>query len=449
MTLIKSISGIRGTIGGATSENLTPVDIVKFATAYSHLVIESTTSTRPKVVVGRDARISGPMVQALFQQTLIACGIDVIDLGLSTTPTVEFATVNEHADGGVVITASHNPASDNGIKIFGSNGQKIADEIEQEIEQLIENKSRVKISKEGSVVKDENGRNDYITYLLSTISKPLNGITVVVDCAHGSASTYAPEVLKRAGSEVIVIGASPDGENINKGCGSTHLDLLAEKVLQSGADLGIAHDGDADRALLIDGQGKIVDGDALLALLAISAKKKGELPGNKIVATVMSNLGFLNKMKDEGITVEVSSVGDRYVLELMLANQIYFGGEQSGHVILRKFATTGDGILTALHILELIANGEAKAENLSEIFSSYPQVLLNIPVADKEKVLTSAGLKVATKSAESDLGNNGRILIRASGTEQLIRVMVEADTESKANAIAKKLADAVESASNA
>jgi phosphoglucosamine mutase len=348
-----------------------------------------------------------------------------------------------------MITASHNPASDNGIKIFGSNGQKIADEIEQEIEQLIENKSQRKISKEGSVVKDENGRNDYITYLLSTISKPLNGITVVVDCAHGSASTYAPEVLKSAGAEVIVIGASPDGENINKGCGSTHLDLLAARVLQSGADLGIAHDGDADRALLIDGQGKIVDGDALLALLAISAKKKGELPGNKIVATVMSNLGFLNKMKDEGITVEVSSVGDRYVLELMLANEIYFGGEQSGHVILRKFATTGDGILTALHILELIANGEAKAENLSEIFSSYPQVLLNIPVADKEKVLTSTGLKGATKSAESDLGNNGRILIRASGTEQLIRVMVEADTESKANAIAKKLADAVESASNA
>jgi phosphoglucosamine mutase len=348
-----------------------------------------------------------------------------------------------------MITASHNPASDNGIKIFGSNGQKIADEIERDIEQLIEDKSKAKISQEGSVVKDENGRNDYITYLLSSISKPLNGITVVVDCAHGSASTYAPEVLKRAGAEVIVIGASPDGENINKDCGSTHLDLLAAKVLQSGADLGIAHDGDADRALLIDGRGKVVDGDALLALLAISAKKKGELPGNKIVATVMSNLGFLNKMKDEGITVEVASVGDRYVLELMLANEIYYGGEQSGHIILRKFATTGDGILTALHILELIANGEAKSENLSEIFSSYPQVLLNIPVTDKEKVLTSAGLKVATQSAESDLGINGRILIRASGTEQLIRVMVEADTESKAHAIAKKLADAVESSSNA
>ena len=435
--------GIRGSAGSADS--LLNPNLVNAIGVATGIIFKP----QAQILIGRDTRKSGLEIEQALIAGLTSVGVNVTLIGVIPTPGLAHLVLTRKADAAIMITASHNPASDNGIKIFGSNGQKIADEIEQEIEQLIENKSQIKISKEGSVVKDENGRNDYITYLLSTISKPLNGITVVVDCAHGSASTYAPEILKRAGAEVIVIGASPDGENINKGCGSTHLDLLAAKVLQSGADLGIAHDGDADRALLIDGQGKIVDGDALLALLAISAKKKGELPGNKIVATVMSNLGFLNKMKDEGITVEVSSVGDRYVLELMLANEIYFGGEQSGHVILRKFATTGDGILTALHILELIANGEAKAENLSEIFSSYPQVLLNIPVADKEKVLTSAGLKVATKSAESDLGNNGRILIRASGTEQLIRVMVEADTESKANAIAKKLADAVESASNA
>ena len=435
--------GIRGSAGSADS--LLNPNLVNEIGVATGIVFQE----QAQILIGRDTRKSGLEIEQALIAGLTSVGVNVTLIGVIPTPGLAHLVLTRKADAAIMITASHNPASDNGIKIFGSNGQKIADEIEQEIEQLIENKSRVKISKEGSVVKDENGRNDYITYLLSTISKPLNGITVVVDCAHGSASTYAPEVLKRAGAEVIVIGASPDGENINKGCGSTHLDLLAAKVLQSGADLGIAHDGDADRALLIDGHGKVVDGDALLALLAISAKKKGELPGNKIVATVMSNLGFLNKMKNEGITVEVASVGDRYVLELMLANEIYFGGEQSGHVILRKFATTGDGILTALHILELIANGEAKAENLSEIFSSYPQVLLNIPVADKEKVLTSAGLKVATKSAESDLGNNGRILIRASGTEQLIRVMVEADTESKANAIAKKLADAVESSSNA
>lgn len=435
--------GIRGSAGSADS--LLNPNLVNAIGVATGIVFQE----QAQILIGRDTRKSGLEIEQALIAGLTSVGVNVTLIGVIPTPGLAHLVLTRKADAAIMITASHNPASDNGIKIFGSNGQKIADEIEQEIEQLIENKSQRKISKEGSVVKDENGRNDYITYLLSTISKPLNGITVVVDCAHGSASTYAPEVLKSAGAEVIVIGASPDGENINKGCGSTHLDLLAAKVLQSGADLGIAHDGDADRALLIDGQGKIVDGDALLALLAISAKKKGELPGNKIVATVMSNLGFLNKMKDEGITVEVSSVGDRYVLELMLANEIYFGGEQSGHVILRKFATTGDGILTALHILELIANGEAKAENLSEIFSSYPQVLLNIPVADKEKVLTSTGLKSATKSAESDLGNNGRILIRASGTEQLIRVMVEADTESKANAIAKKLADAVESASNA
>ena len=435
--------GIRGSAGSADS--LLNPNLVNEIGVATGIVFQE----QAQILIGRDTRKSGLEIEQALIAGLTSVGVNVTLIGVIPTPGLAHLVLTRKADAAIMITASHNPASDNGIKIFGSNGQKIADEIEQEIEQLIENKSQIKISKEGSVVKDENGRNDYITYLLSTISKPLNGITVVVDCAHGSASTYAPEILKRAGAEVIVIGASPDGENINKGCGSTHLDLLAAKVLQSGADLGIAHDGDADRALLIDGQGKIVDGDALLALLAISAKKKGELPGNKIVATVMSNLGFLNKMKDEGITVEVASVGDRYVLELMLANEIYFGGEQSGHVILRKFATTGDGILTALHILELIANGEAKAENLSEIFSSYPQVLLNIPVADKEKVLTSTGLKVATKSAESDLGNNGRILIRASGTEQLIRVMVEADTESKANAIAKKLADAVESASNA
>jgi phosphoglucosamine mutase len=435
--------GIRGSAGSADSVlNPNLVNAIGVATGIVF-------NAKAQILIGRDTRKSGLEIEQALIAGLTSVGVNVTLIGVIPTPGLAHLVITRKADAAIMITASHNPASDNGIKIFGSNGQKIADEIEREIEQLIENKPKVKILQEGLVVKDENGRNDYITYLLSTISKPLNGITVVVDCAHGSASTYAPEVLKRAGADVIVIGASPDGENINKGCGSTHLDLLASKVLQSGADLGIAHDGDADRALLIDGRGKVVDGDALLALLAISAKKKGELPGNKIVATVMSNLGFLNKMKDEGITVEVSSVGDRYVLELMLANEIYYGGEQSGHVILRKFATTGDGILTALHILELIANGEAKSENLSEIFSLYPQVLLNIPVADKEKVLTSAGLKVATKSAESDLGNNGRILIRASGTEQLIRVMVEADTESKANAIAKKLADAVESSLNA
>ena len=435
--------GIRGSAGSADS--LLNPNLVNAIGVAAGIVFKP----QAQILIGRDTRKSGLEIEQALIAGLTSVGVNVTLIGVIPTPGLAHLVLTRKADAAIMITASHNPASDNGIKIFGSNGQKIADEIEREIEQLIEDKSTVKISQEGSVVKDENGRNDYITYLLSTISKPLNGITVVVDCAHGSASTYAPEVLKRAGAEVIVIGASPDGENINKDCGSTHLDLLAAKVLQSGADLGIAHDGDADRALLIDGRGKIVDGDALLALLAISAKKKGELPGNKIVATVMSNLGFLNKMKDEGITVEVASVGDRYVLELMLANEIYYGGEQSGHIILRKFATTGDGILTALHILELITNGEAKAENLSEIFSSYPQVLLNIPVTDKEKVLTSAGLKVATKSAESDLGNNGRILIRASGTEQLIRVMVEADTESKAQAIAKKLADAVESSSNA
>ena len=435
--------GIRGSAGSADS--LLNPNLVNAIGVATGIVFQE----QAQILIGRDTRKSGLEIEQALIAGLTSVGVNVTLIGVIPTPGLAHLVLTRKADAAIMITASHNPASDNGIKIFGSNGQKIADEIEREIEQLIEDKSTVKISQVGSVVKDENGRNDYITYLLSTISKPLNGITVVVDCAHGSASTYAPEVLKRAGAEVIVIGASPDGENINKDCGSTHLDLLAAKVLQSRADLGIAHDGDADRALLIDGRGKIVDGDALLALLAISAKKKGELPGNKIVATVMSNLGFLNKMKDEGITVEVASVGDRYVLELMLANEIYYGGEQSGHIILRKFATTGDGILTALHILELITNGEAKAENLSEIFSSYPQVLLNISVTDKEKVLTSAGLKVASESAESDLGNNGRILIRASGTEQLIRVMVEADTESKAQAIAKKLADAVESSSNA
>ena len=435
--------GIRGSAGSADS--LLNPNLVNAIGVAAGIVFKP----QAQILIGRDTRKSGLEIEQALIAGLTSVGVNVTLIGVIPTPGLAHLVLTRKADAAIMITASHNPASDNGIKIFGSNGQKIADEIEREIEQLIEDKSTVKISQVGSVVKDENGRNDYITYLLSTISKPLNGINVVVDCAHGSASTYAPEVLKRAGAEVIVIGASPDGENINKDCGSTHLDLLAAKVLQSGADLGIAHDGDADRALLIDGRGKIVDGDALLALLAISAKKKGELPGNKIVATVMSNLGFLNKMKDEGITVEVASVGDRYVLELMLANEIYYGGEQSGHIILRKFATTGDGILTALHILELITNGEAKAENLSEIFSSYPQVLLNISVTDKEKVLTSAGLKVASESAESDLGNNGRILIRASGTEQLIRVMVEADTESKAQAIAKKLADAVESSSNA
>ncbi len=439
--------GIRGSAGSVDSLlNPQLVNAIGIATG---IVFKS----QAQILIGRDTRKSGVEIEQALIAGLTSAGVNVTLIGVIPTPGLAYLVLTRKADAAIMITASHNPASDNGIKIFGSNGQKIADEIEREIErgveQLIESKQEAKIAQQGLVAKDESGRNEYITYLLSTISKSLSGITVVVDCAHGSASTYAPEVLKRAGAEVIVIGATPDGENINKDCGSTHLDLLAAKVLESRADLGIAHDGDADRALLIDSRGKIVDGDALLALLALSAKRKDELPGNKIVATVMSNLGFLKKMENEGVIVEIAQVGDRYVLEQMLDHEIYYGGEQSGHIILRKFATTGDGILTALHILELIANGEASAGNLSEIFTSYPQVLLNIPVTNKEQVLTSAELKIATKSAESDLGNDGRILIRASGTEPLIRVMVEADTQSKADVMARKLADAVESAANA
>ena len=435
--------GIRGSAGFADSLlNPKLVEAIGVATG---IVFKG----QAQILIGRDTRKSGLEIEQALIAGLTNTGVNVTLVGVIPTPGLAHLVLARKADAAIMITASHNPASDNGIKIFGSNGQKIPDEVEQEIERLIDSNQEAKTTHQGLVVTDENGRSDYITYLLSTISKSLSGITVVVDCAHGSASTYAPEVLKRAGAEVIVIGASPDGENINKDCGSTHLDLLAAKVLESKADLGIAHDGDADRALLIDGDGNVVDGDALLALLALSAKRNNELPGNKIVATVMSNLGFLNKMKNEGIVVEVAQVGDRFVLEQMLAHEIYYGGEQSGHIILRKFATTGDGILTALHILELIANGEATAKNLSEIFSSYPQVLLNIPVKDKEKVLTSTDLKIATESAESELGNDGRILIRASGTEPLIRVMVEADTQSKAEAIAKKLANAVESMANA
>ena len=435
--------GIRGSAGFADSLlNPKLVEAIGVATG---IVFKG----QAQILIGRDTRKSGLEIEQALIAGLTNTGVNVTLVGVIPTPGLAHLVLARKADAAIMITASHNPASDNGIKIFGSNGQKIPDEVEQEIERLIDSNQEAKTTHQGLVVTDENGRSDYITYLLSTISKSLSGITVVVDCAHGSASTYAPEVLKRAGAEVIVIGASPDGENINKDCGSTHLDLLAAKVLESKAALGIAHDGDADRALLIDGDGNVVDGDALLALLALSAKRNHELPGNKIVATVMSNLGFLNKMKNEGIVVEVAPVGDRYVLEQMLAHEIYYGGEQSGHIILRKFATTGDGILTALHILELIANGEANAKNLSEIFSSYPQVLLNIPVKDKEKVLTSTDLKIATESAESELGNDGRILIRASGTEPLIRVMVEADTQSKADAIAKKLANAVESMANA
>ena len=435
--------GIRGSAGFADS--LLNPKLVESIGVATGIVFKG----QAQILIGRDTRKSGLEIEQALIAGLTNTGVNVTSVGVIPTPGLAHLVLARKADAAIMITASHNPASDNGIKIFGSNGQKIPDEVEQEIERLIDSNQEAKTSHQGLVVTDENGRSDYITYLLSTISKSLSGITVVVDCAHGSASTYAPEVLKRAGAEVIVIGASPDGENINKDCGSTHLDLLAAKVLESKADLGIAHDGDADRALLIDGDGNVVDGDALLALLALSAKRNNELPGNKIVATVMSNLGFLNKMKNEGIVVEVAQVGDRFVLEQMLAHEIYYGGEQSGHIILRKFATTGDGILTALHILELVANGEANAKNLSEIFSSYPQVLLNIPVKDKEKVLTSTDLKIATESAESELGNDGRILIRASGTEPLIRVMVEADTQSKADAIAKKLANAVESMANA
>jgi phosphoglucosamine mutase len=427
-------------VRGVANVDLTAELALDLAVAAAHVLGEvgAISKIRPKAIVGQDSRASGEFLEAAIVAGLASAGVDVYKVGVLPTPAIAHLVASSGADLGVMISASHNPMPDNGIKFFAKGGGKLDDALELAIENRLNEPWDRPVGKGvGRVIVDESAAERYIYHLLSSLSVNLSGIKVVVDCANGAASEVAPEVYARAGAEVIAISNQPNGLNINDNCGSTHLENLIEEVKKHGADLGIAHDGDADRCLAVDASGNLVDGDYILAILAKEWKVQ------TVVGTVMTNLGFIKAMTENGIAFEKTPVGDRYVLENMLANGHKLGGEQSGHIIMRDFANTGDGLLTALQLMSVMAKSKKSLSELAKIMIRFPQVLINVDGVNKANLTSSKAIAAAIGDSESKLGANGRILLRASGTEPLVRVMVEAENEVVAGEIAQKLATLV------
>ena len=442
----KRLFGTDG-IRGLANRELTAELALNVSVAAAHILIESKdlpNEERPKAIVGSDSRASGEFLEAAVVAGLTSAGVDVYRVGVLPTPAIAYLVAESGADLGVMLSASHNPMPDNGIKLFARGGGKLDDVIEDQIQARMEEPWERPIGRNvGRVIEDKEAANRYIEHLLSTVTQKLDGLKVVVDCANGAASFVAPEALRRAGAEVVAVANTPDGWNINDGVGSTHLDFLKSAVKQNGADLGIAHDGDADRCLAVDAEGNEVDGDQIIAILASGLNTRGELSQSTVVATVMSNLGFFKAMERAGIKVEVTAVGDRYVLEKMLEADLILGGEQSGHVIYRKFANTGDGLLTALMLLQEIKRLNKPLKEAAAIMQKFPQVLINVKDVAKERLANSQAIKAAVEKSESELNGSGRVLLRASGTEALVRVMVEASTDTLASSVATHLAEVV------
>ncbi|HET8604441.1 MAG TPA: phosphoglucosamine mutase [Marmoricola sp.] len=434
--------GVRGLANG----HLTAELALDLSVSAAHVLAERGTFAghRPLAVVGRDTRISGQFLEAAVVAGLASAGVDVLLLGELPTPGVAWLTGSLGADLGVVLSASHNPMPDNGIKFLARGGVKLDDAVEVAIEQrLREPWERPTGGDVGRVRAHLSAVSDYAAHLVSTVrhrsERPLR---VVLDCAHGAASVVGPQALRAAGVEVVAIDDQPDGLNINDGCGSTHLEVLQEAVVHHGADLGFALDGDADRCLAVDAAGEVVDGDQLMAILALAMREHGELDDDTVVATVMSNLGFVLAMREAGIHVLQTKVGDRYVLEAMNAGGFALGGEQSGHIILKRHATTGDGLLSALQVLDRLAETGKSLADLASVVTRLPQVLVNVPGVDKSRT-DDAALSAAVAEAENELGATGRVLLRPSGTEPLVRVMVEAATADHAQRVADRLAGVV------
>lgn len=399
---------------------------------------------RPVAVVARDPRVSGEFLTAAVSAGLASSGVDVLDAGVIPTPATAFLIDSIGADFGVMVSASHNPAPDNGIKFFSFGGTKLPDEVEDRIESYL---GKQKLAPTGGGVgrirRFADAEDRYVVHLLGTLPNRLDGLKVVLDCAHGAAAGVSPETFRDAGAEVVVIGADPDGMNINDGVGSTHLEPLQHAVLEHGADLGIAHDGDADRCLAVDADGNVIDGDRIMAILAVSMHERGALTDDTLVVTVMSNLGLKRAMAERGIRVVETKVGDRYVLEALGEGGYALGGEQSGHVIMSEFATTGDGVLTGLHLAaEMARTGRSLAE-LASVMTVYPQVLVNVRGVDHHAMNDDAAIAAAVREVEVELGDSGRVLLRPSGTEPMVRVMVEAADQASAEAHASRLADVV------
>ncbi|MEI2670324.1 MAG: phosphoglucosamine mutase [Marmoricola sp.] len=440
----KKLFGTDG-VRGLANETLTAELALDLSVSAAHVLAELGTfeGHRPLAVVGRDTRISGQFLEAAVVAGLASAGVDVLLLGVLPTPGVAWLTDSLGVDLGVMLSASHNPMPDNGIKFLARGGEKLDDLIERQIEsRLGEPWDRPLGEKIGRVITHDTAVEEYAAHLTSTVGS-LAGLRVVLDCAHGAAYEVGPKAFADAGAEVIAICNEPDGLNINEGCGSTHLELLQAAVVEHGADAGFALDGDADRCLAVAGNGELVDGDQLMAILALAMKDRGVLAHDTVVATVMSNLGFVQAMKAAGVGVRQTKVGDRYVLEAMKIDGFTLGGEQSGHVIMSDHATTGDGLLTALHIADRMKQTGKSLADLAAVMTRLPQVLINVSDVDKSRADDDFVLAAAVAKAEAELADGGRVLLRPSGTESLVRVMVEAQTADQAQAIAERLAEVV------
>lgn len=440
MTRLFGTDGVRGLAGVDVTAELA-LHLAKAAAFVLGRQARSE-SRRAVAVVARDPRVSGEFIAAAVAAGLASAGVDVLEAGVIPTPAAAYLVADTKADFGVMISASHNPAPDNGIKFFAEGGKKLADDVEDQIEAAMRQPIAGTTGREvGRIRRFSDAEDRYLVHLLGTLeNQRLDGLHVVLDCAHGAAAGISPDVFNDAGARVTVIGNDPDGFNINDGIGSTHLEKLQEAVVAAGADLGIAHDGDADRCLAVDAAGQVVDGDKIMAILALSMQNRGKLTKNTLVATVMSNLGLKLAMADRGIDVIETGVGDRYVLEALNAGGYALGGEQSGHVIMSEYATTGDGILTGLHLAAEVARTGKQLAELAECMRVYPQVLVNVRGVDRSRCNSDEVLEQAVHQAELALGGSGRVLLRPSGTEPVVRVMVEAASEEQAKQLAADLA---------
>jgi phosphoglucosamine mutase len=439
---VASIFGTDG-VRGLANVDVTAELALDLSVAAAHVLGDAGAFVghRPRAVVGRDPRASGEFLSAAVVSGLASAGVDVLDAGVLPTPAIAFLTADTEADLGVMLSASHNPMPDNGIKFFARGGHKLPDEVEDAIElHMREEWQRPTGAAVGRIGELDRAAARYIAHLLSAVPHRLDGLKVVVDCANGAASQVSPAALRAAGATVVVIGAEPDGLNINDGCGSTHLEGLRKAVVDHGADTGIAHDGDADRCLAVDAAGEVIDGDQIMAILALGLRDGGRLAHDTLVCTVMSNLGLLLAMEAERITVRQTAVGDRYVLEDMRAGGFNLGGEQSGHVVLTDHATTGDGVLTGLLLLARMAETGRSMAELASVVDRLPQVLVNVADVDKARAGDDEQVAAAVADARNELGGRGRVLLRPSGTEALVRVMVEASDVDQAQAVADRLA---------
>jgi phosphoglucosamine mutase len=449
------VSRIFGTDGvrGVANRDLTAELALDLAVAAAHVLGEAGApdryrSHRPMAVVGRDPRASGEFLEAAVVAGITSAGVDVLRLGVLPTPAVAFLTADLGADFGVMLSASHNPMPDNGIKFIARGGHKLEDSLEAEVEAHMGAAWRRPTGAAVGRVRDVPAEADdrYVGHLVSTVACGLQGLKVVLDGANGAAYDVAPRALRALGAEVVALHCEPDGLNINAGCGSTHLESLQEAVPAHGAHAGLALDGDGDRCLAVDAGGQVVDGDQILAVLSLALRDHDRLKDATVVATVMSNLGFLQAMEREQVRVEQTRVGDRYVLERMRSGGFSLGGEQSGHLIMADHSTTGDGLLTGMHLLARVAETGQTLAGLAAVMTRLPQVLVNVPGVDKARADDDEAVQAAVREAERDLGAAGRVLLRPSGTEPLVRVMVEAESADRAEQVAKRLAAVVESA---